>query len=267
MKRIVVVMMCICLLLPILGCGDNDSDSGSGNKKKDRTEREEQVDNDKQINNEKQDDLPLISDLLSTDTDLSTAEIGDVVCFGQWDYHVADDDGIVPCEWDVLDMQDGKMLLISHYVLEDRVFSDDDSHEAASWEQSTIREYLNNEMINTLFTDAEKQKILPVIIQNPSIDRYYDIYEPDGYHNVTTDTYNVTEDRLFLLSWEELVKYYGPLEYCDPATDGVYIKGYYATRAIASYKGLDTDGYVWWLRTIGEFDFQAMTVGYDGFVK
>lgn len=257
MKRLLIILMCMCLFLPIMGCENSDNDRKD--KRKEKIEKEDR-------DSKRDKDNELKTELLSTDTDLRTASIGDIVCFGQWDYRVSGDAGLVPCEWDVLDIQDGKMLLISHYTLEDRVYSEDGSegYKEGNWEHSDIREYLNNELMDELFTDKEKQKIVPVVIQNPSFEEYCEKYEPKNFYYEYNALCGPTEDKLFLLSWEEAFKYYD-LKWGEPATDDVYTESYYSPEAIACHKGTEeTGGEIWWLRSSGEFESQAMIIAYDG---
>jgi len=95
------------------------------------------------------------------------------VLFGSWPQA----DGTVnPIEWEVLKQDGNKALLISKNSLTQRRFDEDSN----VWADSEIRCWLNNELLNSAFTDDEKATIL-------------ETKQPDMG----------TTDKVFLLSCEE----------------------------------------------------------------
>jgi len=95
----------------------------------------------------------------------------------------------------VLDVQGGRTLVISQYILELRAFHD--IQESVTWEYSDIRQYLNNEFLYSRFTNAERSRIAQITIINHDNPWF------------GTDGGNDTNDRVFLLSLDELVRYFG----------------------------------------------------------
>ena len=191
----------------------------------------------------------------TTDSDISSANIGDVVTFGTLDGQ--------PVEWDVLDKTDGKALLISHYILDYHAYDQGETDvyhvKDTNWEVSEIRTWLNDEFINQLFDDRQIASIQETILQNSDWVEFYNKY---GLLFVDrgTNPCGSTIDRMFLLSWEELIRYYGVIE----------IKDEEGWRALYSYaaccKDLEDDNSPWWTRSYGNKGtaLGVMSDGYDG---
>ena len=74
------------------------------------------------------------------DSPYSSAVVGDVIQFGGYD-------------WRVLDIQDGKALIISKDILSTRAYHSVNTE--ITWEDSDIRQYLNGEFYNG-FSAEEK---------------------------------------------------------------------------------------------------------------
>ena len=90
-----------------------------------------------------------------------------------------------PVEWEILDYDEknGKVLLISRYILESRQFSS--SEKKSDWKKSTLRSYLNNDFIKNTFSEKEQSMIATVtvgkaeekvyILSGTEYDKYYDV--------------------------------------------------------------------------------------------
>ena len=125
-------------------------------------------------------------------------------------YRMADDRPwhyfrISPIRWRVLDIQEGKALLLTDRMPDSMPFHTAD--EEITWSESTLRSWLNgygadrnrqgadysgSGFIDRAFTDAERKAILPVQVKNlPNRD-------------YGTDSGADTEDALFILSNEEV---------------------------------------------------------------
>ncbi len=116
-------------------------------------------------------------------------------------------------EWIVLEKSNNKALLLSKYLLTSHMFND--VYTYIDWENCTLRKWLNSEYINTIFSKKEQGSILTA-----------DVISDDAYSNKDCV---VTEDKLFLLSFDEVNKYF--------STDN---------QRVAFYK--DGGSNVWWLR-------------------
>lgn len=87
-----------------------------------------------------------------------TIEVGDHITFGSYPQNIAPGTGAYepePIEWRVLDIQDGKALMISEYLLDARKY-DSQSNE---WENSELRAWLNDEFLNKAFDPEERERL------------------------------------------------------------------------------------------------------------
>ncbi|MDR2532743.1 MAG: DUF6273 domain-containing protein [Oscillospiraceae bacterium] len=145
-------------------------------------------------------------------------EIGDIIQFGDYD-------------WRVLDVQDGKALIITENMTEGRTYHSD--YVEMTWEKSDIRAYLNSEFYNR-FSSEERERITETTVINNDNSRGI----PGG---------NDTVDRIFLLSIDEAHKYFA-----DDSARIVF--------------NADSEPYSWWLRSPGFNAYMAAQVKSDGSV-
>ncbi|MDR1806217.1 MAG: DUF6273 domain-containing protein [Clostridium sp.] len=129
-------------------------------------------------------------------------------------------------EWLVLTEQGDKALIITKDCLELRDFNN--VQEAVSWEDSSLRQYLNESFYKNAFSDAERKKIILTTNANAAVT--FD----NGSSSVGG---NATQDYVFLLSYAEAEKYF--------TND--------ASR-IAALQGDTSDTAIfWWLRSPGNY--------------
>ncbi len=121
---------------------------------------------------------------------LSTA--GSTVTFGHYEQDGNTGNGPEPIEWIVLDVQEGKSLLLSKYGLDKIAYHT--SKQNITWEKSTLRRWLNKIFMNSAFTAEEQTAVLMTKVDNSEI---------QGSSKFRTDGGNNTEDYLFLLSYRE----------------------------------------------------------------
>ncbi len=114
-------------------------------------------------------------------------EKGDVVEFGK--YYISNSKETEPLEWEVLDVKGKYALLITEKVIDCQSFS---KKREDTWDVSWMRKWLNNDFCSKVFSDAEKAKIMttPILVDDKE--------EPVTVY-----------DKLFLLSANEVQKYYG----------------------------------------------------------
>ena len=115
--------------------------------------------------------------------------IGAEVLFGSYEQDNDHDDGKEQIEWKVLDAVDGKALLLSKYCLNCQPYHT--SIYSVSWEDCSLRAWLNNGFFNEAFDNDEKEKIVASNLRNDENPQY------------GTYAGNDTVDRVFLLSIEE----------------------------------------------------------------
>lgn len=156
-------------------------------------------------------------------------EIGETIVFGKYEADNDEENGKEDIEWYILDKQEDKVLLFSKYVLDANKYNE--MYEGYLWEYSTIRQWLNNDFIDTAF-DNEERKLINKSELSTSAN--------DGKHEET-------EDYVFLLSLEEAEQY---------ITLEKYIKGIPTDYAIARGVRVSTSdegaGMTdWWIRHPG----------------
>ncbi len=170
---------------------------------------------------------------------------GDVIIFGSYEQDNNLLNGPEAIKWTVLDVQDGKALLISCYILDRQDY--DSGLTNVTWEHCAMRSWLNNDFLNTAFNETEQSAILLTKVDNSKAQAPKDNM-PDGGNN--------TEDKIFLLSYAEYVHY---LTY-DFLRDDEQIKARVAPTKYAqeermagtekkskTAEGMDAGW--WWLRT------------------
>jgi len=152
-------------------------------------------------------------------------------------------------DWRILDVQDDKALLLCDNVIESGKFHE--RYEAVTWENSSLRKYLNEDFYNT-FNTKEQSKIILMPISN--------------YTNpwFGTSCGGETQDNIFLLSVDCVVKYFGDSKQLRNKNENskYYINDHFND----SRKAVDTNGIAsyWWLRTSGNLPELAVFVTADG---
>ena len=205
--------------------------------------------------------------------DSTVAQIGSYVNFGRYDQDGYYENGQEPIEWEVLDIDGDKALLISRYVLGVERYTEKDAD--AIWETSTLRKWLNDDFLNIAFTTSEQSYIQNTHLVN------------DDNLMFKIEGGNDTDDSIFCLSLAEINNYYHIAD-----TIFVYEKRQalvaQPTETLRSSKGgytftqddyddtyadhgytrdiIGTTSVGWWLRTPGMYSDQACCVKFDGSV-
>lgn len=166
-------------------------------------------------------------------------QVGNIIEFGS--YYQDDLSRKTPIKWRVLEVKDGKALLISELLLDtqpyhfNKEFKDFKEFKEMTWENSSIRHWLNNEFINEAFTQSEQNKInLTYIYNNDNV-------------NYGTKGGNNTQDKIFLLSLDEVYKYLS-----NQNQRAIKVTKYaQKRRAFVSHLGACSGNGLWWLRSPG----------------
>ena len=127
--------------------------------------------------------------------------VGDTVIFGHFAQDNDAGNGKEPIEWIVLDVQDGKALLLSKYGLYAAGYHD--SWDECTWETCSLRSWLNDRFLNLAFSEEERSAILTTMVDN-SDSQGYD-WTLVGDEKISGG--NDTQDRIFLLSYAEANRY------------------------------------------------------------
>ena len=155
--------------------------------------------------------------------------------------------------WRVLDIQGNVALLITEDIIEQRAYHD--AYKDITWADCSLRKYLNGEFYDK-FSEADKSRIISVL--NKNLDNQW--YGSKGGVD--------TKDSIFLLSIEEVCKYFGD------SRSKLYNRGknqrYWFERKdennnkrIARFEG-ETWGSWWWLRSPGRVSVKAVYIHGDG---
>lgn len=173
--------------------------------------------------------------------------IGDVVQFGSYEQDNVLSNGYEAIDWVVLDKQDGKALLLSRYCL-----CDANGWSFVTWESSEQRTWLNDDFYNMSFSPAQQQNICTTTIHT------------SDNSNTGTPGGNDTEDKIFILSVEEVEQYL----LSDTGSNSL------SKYTSAGYYKEESDAYLpydgspcWILRTPGDRSGYPVTVDFYGFIN
>ncbi len=156
--------------------------------------------------------------------------IGDTFTFGQYEQDNNPDNGPEPIEWVVLTRNGDRILALSKKALMGRKFN---KNVNSTWENCSLRTWLNDEFLHNAFNPAELAMIPTVTVSAEKNTK-----QPQ------TPAGNATKDKVFLLSMNEGTKY---------LSGKPYLKCYPTKYAIANGCNKDdkTGECWWWFRTPG----------------
>ena len=214
-----------------------------------------------------------------TSESINKAQVGDCILFGKYEQDNNFHNGSEDIEWLVLAKEDNKILVISKYGLEYEPFnytttlrlSRKSSKTGTTWEECSLRKWLNGGFINEAFSTAEQNQILSTTVTA-------DMNDGGIFPG------NVTVDKIFLLSVNEANEYFGDdiarrcrcTPYC--CSQGVYIDAYDEWDECddcpdcSRCNDCDCDradkagSWRWWLRARGNFSELTAAVASNGIV-
>lgn len=219
MKKLALLAALILAVLCLTGCGNNGSNEKAGESSSQDTENRAETGK-----------IP--------EETRRQVTAGQYVTFGRYEQDNNTGNGAEPVRWLVLEVQDGKALLISFYGLDCKPFNS--SNDDITWAQCTLRSWLNGEFLNTAFSASEQSAILTTDVDNSSA---------QGYSKWSTSGGSNTQDKIFLLSHNEasgyldsgiMPKWLTSTEYASARDDD----------AIDMGEG-NPKGANWWLRSPG----------------
>ena len=179
---------------------------------------------------------------------LASAEVGDTVYFGNYEQDNNTSNGKEDIEWIVLDKDGTNILIISKYALDCQQYNT--SYTDVTWENCSLRKWLNGTFMNAAFSSDEASKIITTTVT------------ADKNPNYSTSAGNNTQDQVFLLSITEVEKYFSSDSdrMCVPTayaiSQGAYTSGSYSVGGAATCW--------WWLRSPGDCSDHAASVHRDG---
>ncbi|MCL2633009.1 MAG: sigma-70 family RNA polymerase sigma factor [Oscillospiraceae bacterium] len=152
-------------------------------------------------------------------------------------------------DWRVIDIQNGRALIISERVITTRQYHSDRRVDV-TWENSDIRAWLNGEFYNNTFSAAEKNMIAQTRVENMN----------NQWHG--TSGGNATTDRVFLLSLEEVVRYFGDSGQLNTRSSSPINDEFNSART-ATFDGRNR---WWWVRSPGNGSNRAANINNNGFI-
>lgn len=149
-----------------------------------------------------------------------------------------------PIEWLVVekDLQNRRALLVTRHTIDWEGFADCPiigSGYDTSWDESYLKAWLNDDFYNDCFSSEEKERIIPI-----------------------SDKTKESTDKVFLLSVDEIMKYFGEGTSAiafAPIVDRVTTSGIKDELLEISYSPT-----IWWTRTLGKTKDVVMCVDSQG---
>jgi hypothetical protein len=160
---------------------------------------------------------------------------GDVLSFG-------------PYQWRVLDVVNDRALIITESIVELRWYHN--AFVEITWADCALRNYLNGEFLDQ-FSSEEQSRIIPVIHSNPGNPWFRSAGGADS------------EDRIFLLSLEEVATYFGDSreKLKQKGKQKWLIDDEHNEKRLAKYNG---DFHWWRLRSPGYYGRTSASVNAQG---
>lgn len=172
-------------------------------------------------------------------------KVNDIITFGTYPQTKYTDE-VSPLEWKVLKVEDGKALIITGKVIDQVRFNE--KYADATWADSILRGWLNDEFYNKAFTADEKEKILTTAVSTPDNDKW------------GTKGGEATEDKVFALSIQELEELLPELADRKAEPTGKALEN-------GVYVYTETGYSVWWLRSSGYVQYAGSRVGAGGHIE
>lgn len=166
-----------------VGCGNNSTNEDSSGSSKSET-----------ISKESEDPVSSAEAPATDNPHNSPYKIWDIVTYGSYEQDNNEDNGAEPIQWEVVDIQDGKALLLSRYVIDKVSYNEPEGvqgrgeTEERPWEFSDVYQWLLSDFARSAFTEED----IAAIVQDESM-----IDDEMG---------------VFLLSFDEAVRYFNMQE-------------------------------------------------------
>ena len=183
---------------------------------------------------------------------IKNIKVGDTYTFGAYEQDNSTSNGKEAIEWTVLDKDGMSLLLISKQALDCQQYNT--SYTDVTWESCSLRKWMNGTFLNKAFNAEEQAQI-----QNTTV-------SADKNPEYNTNPGNATTDKVFLLSINEVEKYFNSDEArkCAP-TAYAKAQGAHTSDSYKTASGAATCW--WWLRSPGFTQSCAASVRYDGSVN
>lgn len=181
---------------------------------------------------------------------IKNAKVGDIVYFGTYEQDNDTSNGKEDIEWLVLAKENNRVLVISDKALDCQPYNSSYTEEV-TWENCSLRKWLNGTFLNKAFSTEEQAQI-----QNTTV-------SADNNPQYSTNPGNATTDKVFLLSINEVEKYFNSDEArkCAPTA---YAKAQGASTSDTCKTPSGAATCWWWLRSPGDDQSSAAYVYFGG---
>jgi TolA-binding protein len=125
---------------------------------------------------------------------LSLVNVGDTITLGNYEQDNDTTNGTEPIEWIVLKKDKSSIFIISKYILDAQAFNSEQND--VTWENCTLRTWLNETFYNEAFSVTEQAKICTSTCTA----------FPNSYFS--TSAGSTTSDKIFILSNREALSYF-----------------------------------------------------------
>lgn len=197
-KNLEVVLLISIFCLTIVACSKNKSVSNYQYSESSQVMEimESETTTEQEMMNK--DDIQAIENTENEKDDNQIEIVDNIIKFGKYQQGLTAGSSLIeqPIEWIVLEKKDNRVLLLSKYILDLKCYNDLFDPEI-SYENSSLRKWLNNDFFNEAFSDEDKERIQPMALLNNANEKY----------NVSNT--NTTIDKVFILSIDDIVKYFG----------------------------------------------------------
>ena len=181
---------------------------------------------------------------------IKNAKVGDIVYFGTYEQDNDTSNGKENIEWRVLAKENNRVLVISDKALDRQPYNSSYTEEV-TWENCSLRKWLNGTFLKQAFSTEEQAQI-----QNTTV-------SADNNPQYSTNPGNATTDKVFLLSINEVEKYFNSDEArkCAPTA---YAKAQGASTSDTFKTPSGAATCWWWLRSPGDDQSSAAYVYFGG---
>lgn len=169
-----------------------------------------------------------------------------------------------PIKWRVLKDEGETLFVVACRGLDVGEYKRNDSvnYEDVTWETSSLRSWMNWQFRANAFTSEEWNAVVTQTVKNP----------PNPEYGTTGG--NDTQDKVFALSYEEVTNPELGFRQEDnvitasrmiiPSEYAVYVGKVLQTYEDNMLNAVENETANWWLRSPGQYSYQAVNVNYDG---
>ena len=179
--------------------------------------------------------------------ELRAAAPGSYVTFGTYEQDNNKRNGQEPIEWLVLENDGESLFVVSKYVLDGQPYStayDQFTYNAhpITWEDCSLRTWLNSTFLTTAFSAGEQARINTTTVVN---NLHKDVR---AFPGETLTGGNNTHDKVYLLSYDEVIKYF-PMNESWQSHHGYAVKYNSLLRATATPYAASQGVSIWTAKT------------------